>query len=604
MRSTLDNFAFHQAIPGYFEDLGDKLWLKLAIFGEQPLGIYARIEPDNEEYLVPMQLTYVKSGWSFYEATVDKSGHVDQTLYLFKMVWKEDSKWLAATGIEQHIPRNIQMFRYAHDRRFPDWSTSQVFYQIFPERFANGDPSLTPVEGEYKYLGRRDIVIKQWGDAPDSKTGGFEFYGGDLPGIESKLDYLYDRLGITAIYLNPVFSSQSNHKYDTVDYYKVDAHFGGNEALVSLIDKMKTKNMRLVLDAVINHTSLAHPWIDSALSGNEEDRSRFIFNENGDIETWKGSGSLPVLDFSNERNVTDFITGSDSVIRHWLQPPYSIDGWRMDVVHMLGEGNGARNNAHFLKLLRETIKQENKDAMLLGEHFFEASDWLQGDQEDCAMNYFGFAHPVRAFLANLDIAGDPIKISAVELSKWMRDARARISFSHQLIQFNQLDSHDTARFITMLNGNKKRMKMAIALLMSYIGTPCLYYATEIGLEGQSDPDCRRTFPWDEQDWDKDLFAFTQQWIKLRKELPVLQKGAMLDLYAGEHCFMFARILDEQVVIVAVNRGAQVNIEFPLSVPVEGHWQRLVAEHDLLENQGQASVQVPSESVQAWMINLK
>ncbi|MDN3648741.1 maltodextrin glucosidase [Reinekea marina] len=598
----MNNIAFHEAIPGYFEDLGSELWLKLAIFGDQPAKVSVRIEPDNEEFLIPMNRVSEKAGWVHYEAKVVKSEHIDLTLYLFKLVWEKDSQWLSAVGLEPHMPINAHMFRYTHDRRLPTWSCSQVFYQIFPDRFANGDPSITPTSGEYKYLGEQDIVVKQWDDLPSSETGGFEFFGGDLPGIESKLSYLNDTLGVTALYLNPVFSSQSNHKYDTTDYYNVDKQFGGNDALESLISSMKSRDMPIVLDAVINHTSLAHPWVESAKNGHEVDKTRFVWSDEGYIWSWKGHHSLPVLDFGCEQNVTDFITGEDSVIRKWMQPPYAIDGWRMDVVHMLGEGKGARNNDKHLRTLRETVKHENEHAMLLGEHFFEATDWLQGDQEDCAMNYFGFAHPIRAFLANLDISGDPVSITALETTKWMRQARARVSFSHQLMQFNQLDSHDTPRFLTMLNGNKARMKMAISILMSYIGVPCLYYATEIGMEGGADPDCRRTFPWDESQWDENIFTHTQHWINIRKTYPALQTGALVDVYADQDCFVYARVLGEQTVLVAVNRGEAKDQPMHLNFPNQkGSWKALDANTNPSVTHGEAIVSMPAESVQAWVL---
>lgn len=600
----MNNFAFHEAIPGYFEDLGDQLWLKLALFGEQPEQVLVRIEPDNEEFLIPMQPEHSQHGWTFYSAKVIKSEHIEQTLYLFKMLWAERSLWLTAAGVESHMPRNIHMFRYSHDQRFPSWATSQVFYQVFPERFANGNAALTPTPAEYKYLGKRDIVVKDWHEAPTFENGPFEFFGGDLPGLQNKLSYLQEQLGVTALYLNPVFSSQSNHKYDTTDYFNVDPHFGGNEALVDLVTDMKQRNMKLVLDAVINHTSLAHPWFVSGQHGDKRNKARYCYDADGKVESWKGHGSLPVLDFSNEDNLNDLVLAEDSVIRHWLRAPYQIDGWRMDVIHMIGAGKGAKNNAHYIRQLRDVIKQENSEAMLLGEHFFEATDWLQGDQEDCAMNYFGFAHPIRAFLANLDIALHPVRISGFEFAKWTREARARVSFQHQLMQFNQLDSHDTPRFLSMLKGNRALMKVAIGFLMSYIGTPCLYYGTEIGLVGEGDPDCRRPFPWDETEWDGDLFSHTQQWIAWRKEYAVLQQGAIQDLFASDNSYIFGRVLGKQAIVIAMNRGETESATFECHLPgAVASVQPLDAQRLPTNNQQYWEVELPAQTLQAWLVEL-
>ncbi|WP_320827386.1 maltodextrin glucosidase [Reinekea sp.] len=592
--------AFHEAIPGYLEDRSDQLWLRIAVNGVLPERVYARIEPDNEERLLPMALEGQQGSWSFYTALVEKSQHIDQTEYLFKLIWQHGSSWLGSAGVEPHMPRTIHMYRYSHDRRLPTWSGAQIFYQVFPERFAQGDGRLKPQQGEYRYLNRNDIVIKEWGDEPDWRSGGFEFFGGDLIGVYNKLDYLNDRLGVTALYLNPVFESQSSHKYDTVDYFNVDPHFGGNLALQQLIEGIHLRGMRIVLDAVINHTSLMHPWFQAALAGDERQRAKYVFGPDNEYSSWKDHDSLPTLDFANPDVVAQMITGSDSVIRHWLQPPYNIDGWRMDVIHMIGEGRGAKNNAHHVRTLRNVIKSENSEAMLLGEHFFEASRWLQGDQEDCAMNYFGFGHPVRAFFAGLDIAFHPIQLSAAQFARWLREARAGVSFERQLLQFNQLDSHDTPRFLSMLQDDRALLQVAIGFLMTYIGTPCLYYGTEIGMVGDQDPGCRRCFPWDESQWDSELLDFCTRWIGYRKAYQALSAGALIDLFAEQDVMVFARVSEHEQCLVVVNRGAACDLVFDLNIPGSAApWQRVEAHGDLAMHGSQCQVVVSDRSVQLW-----
>lgn len=592
--------AFHEAIAGYLLDKEETLWLKLLVRDESVEKVFVRIEPDNEEYLIPMQHEGLEQGWHVYTAEVSKSRHIEQTDYLFKLLTANDSFWLGSAGLEAHMPRNIHMYRYSHDRRLPSWTASQVFYQVFPERFANGDDTLSVQPGEYRYLDRRDIVVKQWGEQPDHATGGYEFFGGDLVGVKQQLGYLNDELGVTALYLNPVFTSQSSHKYDTIDYFNVDPHFGGNEALADLVDNAHDRGMKVVLDAVINHTSIMHPWFQDAMNGSLDAQQRYVF-ENNDYASWKGHKGLPTLDFSNQAVLNDMIEGDDSVIRHWLRTPYNIDGWRMDVIHMLGEGDGAKNNSHYLKSLRNVIKEENPEALLLGEHFFEATAWLQGDQEDCAMNYFGFGHPVRAFFAGLDIALHPIQLSAEQFTKWLRESRARLPFDQQLLQFNQLDSHDTPRFLSMLNGDKNLLKTSIGFLMSYIGTPCLYYGTEIGMSGESDPGCRACFPWDRNEWDEDVFSFTQRWIEIRKTYPSLSAGAIVDLAAENNTVVFARVIDGQKIIVAVNRGEEQTLTFDLTIPTNpDQWARIEGQGDLSVVDNQARLSVPEKSISLWL----
>jgi len=592
--------AFHEAIPSYIEDKGNKLWLKIAIAGPQPNNIYVRIEPDNEEYLVEMSPLSIEGDWHYYEAEITKSQHIEQTDYLFKLVWSDKSSWLGSAGLEGYMPRNIHMFRFCHDRRFPSWTASRIFYQVFPERFANGDDDLTPKKNEYKYLDRKEIVVKSWGEDPAYESGGSEFFGGDLLGVKSRLDYLNDNLGITALYLNPVFESQSSHKYDTTDYFNVDPHFGGNDALQGLIEDAHNRDMKVVLDAVINHTSIMHPWFQAALDGSKELQAKYVFDGEGGYGSWKGHRNLPTLDYSNPDVVTEMVTGENSVIRHWLKPPYRIDGWRMDVIHMLGEGAGAKNNAQHLRTLRNVIKDENPEALLLGEHFFEATSWLQGDQEDCAMNYFGFAHPIRAFLTGLDIALHPITLTGDQFARWLREARARLSFDHQLLQFNQLDSHDTPRFLTMLEGDVERLKVSIGFLMSYIGTPCLYYGTEIGMEGGHDPGCRGCFPWDESQWNQDIFQFTRRWVKIRKTYSALSRGAMIDIYSDQDVMVFARLTENEQCLVLLNRGEKKDTQFEVNLPgSDSSWELVEGISQLDFSGNQCKTELPKASLQLF-----
>jgi alpha-glucosidase len=253
----------------------------------------------------------------------------------------------------------------------------------------------------------------------------------------------------------------------------------------------------------------------------------------------------------------------DAILRRWLRPPCNIDGWRFDVIHMLGEGVGARNNAEYVRHFRQTLRQENPEAYVLGEHFFEAGRWLQGDQEDGAMNYWGFTLPLWAFLAAADFRGHRVQLDAADFQELLARARAAIPFEHQLSQFNLLDSHDTPRLLTLLGGDKALMTAAVTMLMTYIGVPCVYYGDEIGLEGEGDPDCRRCFPWDTAAWDHNLRAHYQRLIALRKTQPALQRGALIDLYAEGDLLAFARLLEGEILLTVLNRGPVTRFTLPL-----------------------------------------
>ena len=562
-------YLFHAQTCDYVQLEQRVLTLKLHTDRDDWTKVQIRHEPDNEEYLVDMSLVGKQGRLFVWEAQIPLNSDQSITHYTFKLLNNTGQFWLDSQGVHLRMPSRAHHFKYNADHQPPSWVAEQVFYQIFPERFCNGNPEISVQPGEYRLKeGTLDVVVKEWGTEVEGHngTGAAEFFGGDLAGIHSKLNYLQD-LGITALYLNPIFESPSNHKYDTTDYYNVDPHFGTNQEFAALSADLHSRGMKVVLDAVFNHTSVEHPWFDklgkngSGAFGqpDSEYHDYYFFNED-DAKSyvgWKGINSLPVLNFSND-SVRDYIYQSeDSVIKHWLKAPYGIDGWRFDVIHMLGEGEGAYNNAHYVREFRNAAKSQNSDAYILGEHFFEATSWLQGDQEDGSMNYYGFAHPVRALLAKQDIAYEPIDISMRDFSDWLAEARAKVPWQNQLSQLNQLDSHDTARFISLLDGDAQKQAIALTLLMTYVGTPCLYYGTEVGLEGGQDPDNRRCFPWGEEQT-SNWFAFTQRLIQLRHDRQSLQTGTYQELYCDDNVLVYARSLDQEHTLVAINLGSSVS----------------------------------------------
>ena len=550
-------FFCHSQVTPWFKVSNNQLQLTLFVHKELELTqLFIRYEPDNEEELRPMKPCGQQGELVIWRGELPLNRDSGSVLYTFKALTAQEQWWIHAAGVSGSMPPRQSHFHYNPQQKPPIWVQDQVFYQIFPDRFCNGDPSISVQNGEYQYGGgTHPVIAKQWGEpvATDHLgTGASEFYGGDLAGIQSKLHYLQS-LGITALYLNPIFASPSNHKYDTVDFYRVDAHLGSNEQLAELTSNLHQRGMRIVLDAVVDHTSDQHPWFTAASDVHATARRFYTFDEKGQHIGWKGLSHLPKLDFAS-REVQEIVySGDDAILRHWLRAPYAIDGWRFDVIHMLGEHGSAAGNTYHVQQMRQCMKQENPDAYVLGEHFFEASQWLQGDQEDGAMNYYGFAHPVRAFLANQDIAYHPVRISAEEFDHWLKQARCSIPFANQLAQFNLLDSHDTARFLSLLSGDVALMRTAVTLLFTYIGTPCIYYGDEVGMEGGKDPDCRRCFPWDSTEWNHLLHDHYRRMIRLRKTHPALRRGDIHTLYAGEHSFVFARTLESDVVITAVNR---------------------------------------------------
>ncbi|HEU4732773.1 MAG TPA: maltodextrin glucosidase [Kofleriaceae bacterium] len=550
--------------------------ITLLCTGVAPRAIYLRADPDNEELLIAMHAAGSLHGLARFEAMLPWDRGNDTTHYAFKVLHDHRQTWLAADGTHAHPPPRELLFKVCRDHQPPPWVADQIVYQIFPDRFCQGDPSHAVTTEEYVYgVGRSRVVREPWGAPIDRTRPATAFYGGDLPGIRQRLDYLQGELGVTTLYLNPIFTSGSNHKYDTEDYDHVDRHLGGNTALAELSADLHGRGMRLILDAVVNHTGANHPWFNrfgrhDTVGAYQSEASRwrswYLFTGPHEYVSWKGHASLPVLDFADPEVRAAVYAAPDAILRRWMRPPYSIDGWRFDVIHMLGEGPGARNNAHHARELRRALREENREAYVLGEHFAEATRWLQGDQEDGAMNYYGFTFPVRAWLAGEDVAGHPAELSTPELERWLTAARARLPYENQLAQLNLIDSHDTSRLLTAVGGDLARMQLAVTLLFTYPGVPCIYYGDEIGLQGAGDPDCRRCFDWDRAHWNMALHDQYRRLSAWRHQRTEWRRGAYQTVAVGPDALVFARYLERDITLVAVNRG---DAPAELSLPLEG-----------------------------------
>lgn len=458
----------------------------------------------------------------------------------------------------------------------PAWVQDAVFYQIFPDRFAHS--TRLP-----------DLGFEAW-DSPPTTHG---FKGGDLYGIAEHLDYLQD-LGVTALYLNPVFASASNHRYHTYDYYNVDPLLGGNEALRLLLDECHRRSMHLILDGVFNHASRGFWQFHHVLENGEASpyKDWFYFDperlkgrrhwgaypSTGELHALKnGEGSLRALGYqawwdlpalpkfnTSTPAVREFLFG---VAEHWIR--FGIDGWRLDVP-------GEINDDSFWQEFRRRVRAINPEAYLVGEIWHEAGRWLQGDQFDATMNYLLTA-------AMLSFFGGPrLDMVVVNQSGGLQgrvhsgmDANGFANEIDRLFhlyprdityaQLNLLDSHDMPRFLTCVGGDKSALRLAWLFLLTYPGAPCIYYGDEIGLDGKHDPDCRKAFPWDTSRWDHELLAYAKDLIALRKRLPVLRRGSYQRLYSADGVFAFSRKLDTEAAIIILNASdAPRTVEIPVA----------------------------------------
>ena len=564
--------------------MGETITVRLLIPSQaDPDQVVLRTIPNGEQQFTAMAHHSEQGDYSVWEAPLKVNE--PRVSYRFAIQTEGRVWWLNALGISIHTPLAMFDFKLLAGFQPISWLERSVFYQIFPDRFANGDPSNDPVE-EADPRQRYTRKTFPWGEKAPRDRKLMPFYGGDLAGIETHLDYL-EQLGVNALYLNPIFTAFTNHRYDVSNFREVDPVLGGDQALISLRQALSQRDMRYVLDIVPNHSGFMHPWFQSALQDKKgEERGFFYFAENEqEYTSWMGFGHMPKLNYGSSALRREMIESEDSIFAYWLKPPFSADGWRVDVGNMLGRHDEHQINLELLRSIRAAVKRVSPEAYLMGENFFEATEQLQGDGWDAVMNYTGFADPVLHWLTGYE--QDALRCDAVlktdipwdtatMLQAWNENL-ASIPWQIALQQFNLLDSHDTPRLLTLLNGDKALSQLAAIAQFTFPGVPCLYYGDEIGLTNEEGFDSRNCFPWDEDQWDQESLDFYKKLIGLRRTSLALARGELRVLYYDQDLVVYARVLGEEWVLVTANRSEQAHPAVRLDVPA----LNLVGERDFI-----------------------
>lgn len=426
----------------------------------------------------------------------------------------------------------------------PDWVKDAVFYQIFPDRFAKS-AALQATKPHH---------LETW-DSPPTAHG---FKGGDLIGVLEHLDHLVE-LGVNAIYFCPIFQSTANHRYHTHDYFHVDPILGGDAPFKQLLDAAHARDIRVVIDGVFNHASRGFYYFNHTLENGKDSPyldwftfTKFPLHAYDDGQqgyaAWWNLKPLPKLNTFNPQ-VREYIM---RVGEYWIEQ--GIDGWRLDVP-------GEIDDDSFWQEFRERVKAKNPEAYIVGEIWHRADRWLQGDQFDAVMNYqftraalsfcIGKKHAAHELLH--DSYGHVVNADAPAFAEMLEQVQSWYPPEITYAQMNLLDSHDTARFLSIAKGDKTALKLAWLAMLTYPGAPTIYYGDEIGMEGGRDPDCRRGMIWDAARWDHGLFDTAKGYIALRKKYRALRRpGGYARLYAQGMVYVFARQLAGETVIVALN----------------------------------------------------
>ncbi|MDR2070110.1 MAG: glycoside hydrolase family 13 protein [Treponema sp.] len=507
--------VYHQAcLPYcYYDKYSRKVILRLVLSGEADAVSLIYGDPfcctrtgktyrwQYQETALEKQLSGEAAGPAVWQAALELPLR-RRLKYGFRIKAGPGDYYFSENGLEPYtLERAVKnynqfFFPFIHEvdaPSAPEWVQDTVWYQIFPERFCNGDPSLSPPGTADWERGKPETA---------------NFFGGDLPGIRQKLGYLRD-LGITGIFLNPVFKAPSNHKYDTEDYFTIDEHFGTLEDLKGLVEDAHALGIRVILDGVFNHIGERHPFWQDVLKNQEKSvyRNYFHIHSFPVKDRYSNPEKIPFDAFAMSSRMPKWNTENPQARRYLLDAAVywirecGIDGWRLDVSDEV--------SFDFWRAFAGEVRAAKQDLYILGEMWHDASNWLNPGYFNAVMNYpAGFA--IADFFLRKTIGPG-------EFTRRIFQTLGRYSDLHNRLAFNLLDSHDTPRALTLAGGDKPALRNAFTLLFLLPGSPCLYYGTEMGLTGSGDPECRKPMIWGENRRDRELLSFFRDLVAFRKK---------------------------------------------------------------------------------------
>lgn len=551
--------------------------------------------------------------WYFFEVSNDRE----------KLYYGNNEDQLGGEGkvYASSTPKAYQITVY-QPRRMPEWYKNAIVYQIFPDRFHRGSDFIARTSDCLKTekRGRKHIVRQEWNDQPEYRknTRGevthWDFFGGTLQGIEEKLDYL-KQLGVSVLYLNPIFEASSNHRYDTADFKKIDPRLGDGQAFSSLCKKAEEKGIHILLDGVFNHAGCDSIYYDqygnyggTGAYGNKKSKyaSWFEFEdeEHKNCKCWWGTKDLPNFN-KEDKNYQEYIyAGKDAVIKYWLR--LGAKGWRLDVADELTD--------EFIQGIKTAILETDNEGILLGEVWEDASNkisygkmrkYLLGNELDSVMNY-----PFRTILVGF-LCGS---VSAMDAVKSMFSLYENYPKENFYVNLNLIGSHDRGRILTILGkgiqietaedksyealalseGEKelaiRKLRLLVLMQMTHPGVPCIYYGDEIGLEGGTDPYNRATFDWERKE--ERIGEIYRNAIALRKEYPVFVEGSFEPVSFGEDVYGYRRKNDEDEVIILFNRCPYHSTFVKLNTGRKNAFDLFNARHYEVGEDGDIQIELP------------
>ena len=538
-------------------ELGEKVTLKVRVPSDYVFEkAMLRIYHDGEPRIFEMKELKRDSTETWYQVNVEILNI--QSYYRFAFIGKGKYEWLNAKGLFDHDVHSNNDFQLVAIADNPEWIKSSVFYQIFPDRFArSGKVNIVP---EWAHPRDWDLLPRGRG-----KYTGQELYGGDLYGVSEHLDHITN-LGVNGIYFTPLFPARSNHRYDASSFEVIDPILGGDAAFQALIKTAKKKGIRILGDLTSNHCGAGHTWLAKAKKDKKsKERSYFYWDKSikwGYIG-WFGLESLPKLNFSSKALRKVMYEGKNSIVKKWISPKYGMAGWRIDVGNMTGRQGAENHHTEVMQGIRNAMAEVNPQTWLVAENGdFDASD-LNGLGWQGAMNYQGFMRPFWNWInRNPEIAGgfqglpfEMPKITGKQLVASMKEFNSSIPWRSLTASMMLLDSHDTARFRTVVMGDKKAHIAAMTMMLTYPGVPSIFAGDEIGLEGSWGEDARRTINWNDQSgWDIEFFSQVKELVRLRRSHDALINGGLRWVAVADDYLVYLRESKKQSILVFISRG--------------------------------------------------
>lgn len=566
---------------------GEEVKIVIRMFENAPVNdVMLRTRINGGETRIHMKIEYCKKGFAYYTAKV--KCNEDRLRYQFYIVTDEKIYYYNQAGVTEYMTDEVHDFCIVYDYRQPEWVKGAVFYQIFPERFCNGNKEISVKDGEYSFDGYETIQIKDWNSVPKSydEAHCLDFYGGDLYGIKEKIPY-FKELGITALYVNPIFYAATVHKYDCLDYFTVDPHFGGDEALIELVDELHKNGIKIILDVSINHTGSAHKWFNkdceffdkSVGAYNNPDsleRNYYFFSDNNEYKCWWDVSTLPTLNYSSRELRKILYLDENSLVKKWLKPPFNIDGWRFDVADVMARSDEGQFHHEVWPELAKSIKDTKNDAYIVAEEWGDCEEFLRGNEWDTPMNYFGCARPVREFAGEGDlflareesVRNSHPNTSAHALAERICSHFQKIPYQLQQVQFNLIGSHDTSR----LHNNPKipfdAVKAADVILFTLPGSSSIYYGDEAYIDGRiNDTEgCRYPMPWNKDYKNDEPYICYQKLAYLKQSAKAFTDGGFKILWDRGRTIAYARFREDELYYVICSLDdIDSDIELPFDI---------------------------------------